>query len=187
MNQIVTIMSDLKKEVPELTLYKGLGHCIYGSKLLDEQLKALNIKSCILAGGTMLSTHDTKKMKDATKTIVLSMTDDIELFSRMRKSFIKRGNTFSPVSGHAVVLVDNTVYDITSGQFGLPDVYTFDNFLSYWNEVRKIDVTKGIKPEKFFINGIKTTHVYNKATHKFSEYIQKTKTNQLSAEGFFNW
>lgn len=187
MDAITTIMDDLKSEVPELSMYEGLGHCIYGSKLLDEQLKAQGIDSCILAGTTMLRTNETFDMRQATKRIVLSMTDDNKIFSNMRKAFVKRGNTFSPTSGHAVVLVEDTIYDITSGQFGLPRTYRFDQFLSYWNEIRKIEVTKGIKPEKFLINGIKTTHVYNKASHKFVDHAKRSKANQLSSEGFFNW
>ena len=193
MKQVFDIMTKLIDTVPQLSMYRGLGHCVYGSRLLQLELEKIGIVSDILAGGLLLNTNETFDMKAETKRLILSMDDDSDVgkykpvFSKIRSSFIRRAKTLSPKSGHAVVLIDKTIYDITSGQFDLPNTYTFDFFVSCWNELRKIDVTIGTKPDKFLVNGIKTLEVYNKASHKFVPYVSPFKKTAIAVEGFFNW
>ncbi len=184
MDQIEKTMNELIRTVPELTLYEGLGHCVYGSKLLQDALSKIDIPSEVLAGELLLNTNDTARMKAFTKKIILSMDDEIEHFSNMRKAFIRRSATPSPRSGHAVVLIGNKIYDITSGQFGLPHIYEFPFFSDCWSQIKTIDVTLGGPPDKFLVQKIKSLTVYNKTTRLFTPH---TNTKQLSTEGLFMW
>lgn len=187
MNTIQDIMRDLIAETPQLTMYKGLGHCIYGSALLDKRLKEEGMDSCVLGASLLRNTLATREMRRISGDIILSMRDDMKQFSSLRKAFIRRGNSVNPVSGHAVVLVDATVYDTTSGQFGLPDTYSFDTFASHWEEIKKIEVTTGDLPDEFMVAGIKHLETYDKMHKVFVPYKRRATTSHVSSEGFFKW
>lgn len=134
--ELKQIVRNLRKSTPEAVLYDGLGHCVYLAKLVHDQFTAAKVPSQILIGRKFKSTPDGNAAElHAHHTIehLEGTTDD--RFKPIYDNYIKRGGTLINI-GHAVVLVDDTIYDPTADQFGLPTTYPLDQFLRTWKTIK---------------------------------------------------
>lgn len=156
-NQILKILKLLKSKNKELTDYSGFGYCGYGSKILSLELNNNSISNSILIGTYLNNTPEGIKCKNHVHKLISTFPDNEDnIFSDIKKRFTNRGNKLPDRTGHVVVLVNDTIYDITSEQFGLPTVYSLDLFKSIWKSIKIADLTID-KNIYFYIKGnIKT-------------------------------
>lgn len=134
-SKLKQIITDLRKAHPEATLYNGLGHCVYLAKLAHDKFTEAKVPSKVLIGRRFKATAEGKSAKRfAHKTInrLEHTTDD--RFKPIYDNYIKRGGTLIEI-GHAVVLIDNTIYDPTADQFGLPTTYPLRDFVNTWSKI----------------------------------------------------
>ena len=143
-DKIVAIMHKLHSKYPVLTLNAGIGYCVYGSKLLTMELDKVGISSDILVGKVLSNTAQGKKAKQAASVVIMDivLTEDAnDPSSNIKRSYIKRGKHLLTNTGHAVVLIKSTVYDITAAQFSNPEVYSLAMFESTWIKTTFANVT----------------------------------------------
>lgn len=104
---------------------------------------------------------DSKRAKHAKEwisNIIENIPDDSsQTLLSIRTMYSKRG--LATNTGHAVVVVDGVVYDITSGQFDLPSVYPEVWLHDMWEKVRAASVELGDDPEEFYISEIKMSQI----------------------------
>lgn len=123
-------MGLLKKNHSELTKYGGFGYCAYGSELLRIELRNSLPTPVVMIGKTIKDNNKFNIADNLIKTI-MSITDTRGIYYDIKKQYLKR-NRLQANIGHAVVLIDDTVYDITSDQFGLPSAYPLSAFKDMW-------------------------------------------------------
>lgn len=151
-NKILNIMASLRNDNPELKKYKGFGYCGYGSELLKRELLKINIKSNLLVCDKLDSTTAGELSKAAlTKTILsIDINDPNKDLLDIKHGLQIRGRM--PLNtGHAVVCVGNVIYDITSGQFGLPETYSLKELSDIWVTINHGEISIGNPKEKFGI------------------------------------
>lgn len=153
------IFYKLKKSMPELSLNNGFGHCAYGSKLLHEQLKKNGINSDIVVVNKLKDNPATVPMKEAINGLMSDISPDDPLFGTIKTSYVKRGNRLPKNAGHAVVLVNGTVLDIASEQFGLPSVYPLDDSFKQWETVAISDIILNDDKLSFYVESVITKKV----------------------------
>lgn len=181
MENIKTIFYKLKNNVPELSLNKGFGHCAYGSKLLYEELKKNDIQSKIIVINNLKDNSDTKQMRRVIADLISEIKADDPVFGIIKTDYIKRGNRLPKNAGHAVVLIDDTVWDITSEQFGLPNTYPFSDLFKWWIKVAQAEITLNNDKLNFYINEVKIKQVVHNPQLGMEEYGKReaTKPNFL--------
>lgn len=57
--------------------------------------------------------------------------------------------------GHAVVMVDDTIYDITSDQFYLPSTYSLTYLSQCWNKIIEAKIELNDNADDFYVGDIK--------------------------------
>jgi len=153
--RVIRVMNDLRIKHHELVKYGGFGYCGYGSQLLRDALLEKDINSVLLVSKYFANTVDGNKAKFTLSTMVMDIADtDLDSnYREIKRNFIKRGKLPDNL-GHAVLLIGEVIYDITSEQFGLHGVYSLSLFRNIWKEIYlakiKIDSTSdfGIKEIK---------------------------------------
>ena len=152
--KILSIMDTLKKDNQELVINAGFGYCGYGSKLLSIELDRLGIRNNILTGTYFRETEIATSCKLFVYDLIKKFNDGKDIHGTIKRDFIKRGNHLPNRVGHGVVLVDNVIYDITSGQFNLPNRYSVLLFHKIWNKIKVVDIEID-KDEDFYISLVK--------------------------------
>jgi hypothetical protein len=157
--EVSDIFYKLKKNTPELSLNNGFGHCAYGSKLLYEELKKNGIKSDIIVVNKLKDNDATESMKAAISNMMLNISESDPLFGSIKTGYIKRGNRLPKNAGHAVVLINDTVLDIASEQFDLPNIYPFVDLFKLWDKVVLSDIILNNDKFSFYIKEIITKKI----------------------------
>ncbi|MCE5225870.1 MAG: hypothetical protein LLG05_08400 [Porphyromonadaceae bacterium] len=138
---ITNLIFSLKKNDERFVKNSGLGYCAAASILLTEKLKQLKIEYKLLYGKYLSDNAMGNSSKLHFKKLVENFPTSNDFHGKVKKQFINNGNKLSNRGGHVVVLVGDTVYDVTSAQFGLPVVYSLDKFLQMWDTVQVVDIT----------------------------------------------
>lgn len=166
-NVVNNIAEQLKIEYPCLTFNNGFGYCAYGSELLRQRLNKKNIKCKIIIGRLFKNNTDTDKIKIYLTDQILNFDttgNDGLVYKEIKDSFIKRGNRLPKITGHAVVLVNNFIYDITSKQFGLEKIYSLNFFRHIWTNVYEAKLIIDEKETFKISNDIKETRLVSNFT-----------------------
>lgn len=129
------LFDSLRNSSPEVKVYQGLGYCAYCSKELHDVFKANHINSKILLGEYFSDSKLAQKCIAANIKLIKSFQEDTGIYSDIKSALLKRNGKLPERIGHVVVLVEETVYDMTSGQFGLASTYTLDQFKDIWRTV----------------------------------------------------
>lgn len=114
--------------------YGGFGYCAYVTAILFEKLKKQGIKSTVLLGQEFQETKEASNARVFLEALVLSLPDDDSDYGIIKKAFIKRGNRLPKITGHTALLIGEAVFDATSSQFNLPQIYP----LSFFNKIWKV-------------------------------------------------
>lgn len=138
-----------------MTLLGGFGHCAYGSKLFHDELNKNNIKNQLLVVRNIKDNNYTLPMKRTIGSLLEGVSNDDELFGGIKQGYVKRGNSLPKNAGHAVVLIGETVWDITSEQFGLENTYPLADLFKRWGYVKVSDITLSNDKLAFYVNEIK--------------------------------
>lgn len=180
---IKEIANKLKSKHSELSLHGGFGHCAYGSKLLSEELKKNNIPNKIIVVNNLKDNKDTERMKKA----ISDLMDDIKIsdpvFGAIKSYYIKRGNRLPNNAGHAVVQVSDTVWDITSQQFGLPVTYPFSGLFKCWDKVTISDIVLNKEKLDFYIEKVITLEVIK----GYDKYRDKMIATESIKPKYLTW
>ena len=139
-DEILKIILDLKVENPVLNKYGGLGFCIYGSILLHRVLLDAGTRPILLTARTFKDTRESQRNRNFLKDMILNITDASGVYYGVRKTYLDK-QSLANDTGHAVVLVGDTIYDITSAQFGLPSSYAVSELAKMWVDIRETDCT----------------------------------------------
>ena len=182
-DNIQKIFNHLRKTVPELTLHNGFGHCAYGSKLLHEELKKNNIPSKIIVINNLKGNKDTEPMKLAVDDLLNDVDITDPLFGVIKDMYVKRGNKLPKNAGHAVVLVGDIVWDITSEQFGLPNTYPFSDLFKWWDKVTVSDIKLNKEQLDFYIEKVTTLEIIK----GYDEYRDKMIATESIKPKYLKW
>ena len=160
---ILNAAEEIKSEYPTIFQYEGFGYCGFASALLHNKLKKKNVESHILVGRTFSSTLDATKAKNKTIAIIETMPskDDGSYYYNIKKAYIENNHKLPKVVGHGVLLIKNKIYDMTSGQFGLPFIYPLSLFLKTWVNIEIAAIKVGDIEEDFGIKEITKIQDYN--------------------------
>lgn len=177
------IFDDLRKTVPQLRLHNGFGHCAYGSKLLSEALKKKNIPSKIIVINNLKDNKDTESMKLAVGDLLTDVDIADQVFGIIKEMYVKRGNRLPKNAGHAVVLVGDVVWDITSEQFGLPNTYPFSDLFKWWDKVTVSDIKLNKDELNFYVEKVTTLEVVK----GYAEYKDKMIATESHKPKYLKW
>lgn len=127
--EILDSMKKVREEHPYIADVKGTGYCSYASEYLSRELKRKDIPCTILGGSWLRDTPEAKAAHDYAFKLITSLPENH--YNKMLLS-VKNGalkhKRLNPKSGHVVILVGNTIYDLTSGQFNFPEIYGISFF-----------------------------------------------------------
>lgn len=182
-DNIQKIFNRLRKTVSQLTLHNGFGHCAYGSKLLSEELKKNNIPNKIVVVNNLKDNKDTEQMKIAISDLMTDIEISDPIFGIIKSSYIKRGNRLPNNAGHAVVLVGDIVWDITSEQFGLPNTYPFSDLFKWWDKVAVSDIKLNKDQLDFYIEKVTTLEILK----GYNEYRDKMIATESIKPKYLKW
>ena len=182
-DNIQKIFNRLRKTVSQLTLHNGFGHCAYGSKLLSEELKKNNIPNKIVVVNNLKDNKDTEQMKIAISDLMTDIEISDPIFGIIKSSYIKRGNRLPNNAGHAVVLVGDIVWDITSEQFGLPNTYPFSDLFKWWDKVAVSDIKLNKDQLDFYIEKVTTLEILK----GYNEYRDKMIATESIKPRYLKW
>lgn len=171
---IEKLSKDIKRLHPDLFLYEGFGNCAYASKLLKDKLAASGIKSQLLIGEYLGNSVLAEKCRINATAIVKGLPNDDSVYGEIKRAFVKRGNKLLEHTGHAVVIIDDVIYDITSGQFGLPFQYAYYEFAEMW-------VNKYLA--EIVLNGKKEDFGVEKITRRPFVYYQERPDSTVTSNG----
>lgn len=130
----------LRSNSPEVKIYKGFGYCAYCSKELYDVFNKNNITCKILLGEYLSDSKRALKCKANNIELIKSFQEEQNVYADIKTALLKRNGKLPARTGHAVVVVDNVIYDMTSGQFGLSPIYTLEEFKDIWTTVYVITV-----------------------------------------------
>jgi hypothetical protein len=148
-------MHGIRINNPFLIKYGGFGYCAYASELLRQDLVSKGIRCKVMIGTYFRDTKEATIAKSELIKTILSIagSESNESFRDIKASYLKRKDL--PVrTGHAVVLVDNVVYDCTSGQFKLPETYSFNFFSKVWETIHDGVITLGDINDDFGVSKV---------------------------------
>lgn len=121
------------------------------------------------------------------KIAISDLMTDIEIsdpiFGIIKSSYIKRGNRLANNAGHAVVLVGDTVWDITSEQFGLPVTYLFSDLFKWWDKVAVSDIKLNKDQLDFYIEKVTTLEILK----GYNEYRDKMIATESIKPRYLKW
>lgn len=169
-------IKDLSKAKPEIFLYEGFGNCAYASTLLHEFLIKEKVTNNVLMGEFLLPSILGNKCKEVATSLMNKLPNDNSPYGIIKKGFDKRGGKLLSKIGHAIVLVDKDIYDITSGQFGLPTFYTLEDFKKIWKDIYIAEVILNKDPRTFNVEKITKKAFslsYKHETFRFSNWCDK--------------
>lgn len=133
------IFSTLRNELPELDKYKGFGYCAYCSKLLSDALSEQSVEHSLIVGNRFTNSKLATNCKTANIKLIDTFDDSVP-YAKIKTALHNRNNLLPKNIGHVAVLIDNTVYDLTSGQFGLENMYSLDIFRDIWADTHTCSV-----------------------------------------------
>jgi hypothetical protein len=188
--QITNIIARLKKDNEDFVRCSGLGYCANASIVLKEELKKVGIEGKLLYGKYLSDNAAGHAAKAHFKKLVENFPVGKDFHGRVKKHFVKNGNKLSDKGGHVGVLVDDTVYDVTSAQFGLPIAYSLSRFLGMWDLVQVVDIT--LKPSNTSWNQKIQFEYHNKKKEVAMEGIVNSLGADVQNEDseytdFMNW
>ena len=148
-------MHDIRNNNPFLIKYGGFGYCAYASELLRQDLVSKGIHCKVMIGTYFKDTKEATIAKSELIKTILSIagSESNETFRDIKASYLKRKD-LPTRTGHAIVLVDNVVYDCTSGQFKLPESYSFNFFSKVWETIHDGTITIGDINDNFGVSKI---------------------------------
>lgn len=145
-NKIMGLVASLKKVKEEYVKNSGMGYCACASVDLQSHLTKLGIEGKLLYGKHLSDNEAGRNAKAHFKNLIANFPLGNDFHGRVKRHFVKNKNQLSDKGGHVGVLVGETVYDVTSAQFGLPITYPLNDFLNMWDTVAVVDVK--LKPAK---------------------------------------
>lgn len=140
-DKILGLIARLKTTNENFVRNSGLGYCACASVELKKELNKLSIEGKLLYGKHLSDNPAGNKAKAHFKNLVQNFPTGNDFHGRVKRYFIKNGNQLSGKGGHVGVLVKDTVYDVTSAQFGLPITYPLDRFLGMWDTAAIVEIT----------------------------------------------
>lgn len=169
-DKILGLIASLKKANENYVRNSGMGYCACASQDLQNHLSKLGIESKLLYGKHLSNNDAGNKAKAHFKNLIANFPIGNDFHGRVKRHFVKNNNQLSDKGGHVGVLVGETVYDVTSAQFGLPITYPLNDFLNMWDTVAVVEIK--LKP---------TNTSWNQAVQY--SYKSKNKSN-ISQESF---
>ena len=160
MKDIKVFADQLKQEEPEVFQFGGFGYCAYASRLLQKRLAENGIHIPLLLGEYLTHSSEAEKCRKYSEKLILSFPDDGGARTLIKDAFVKRGGHLLARTGHVVLCREETIFDITSGQFNLPEIYPFVQFEQMWKKLYSAEVIVD-KKEEFGIKEIKK-RAYNR-------------------------
>lgn len=143
-NKILPLIAKLKYANENFVKNSGLGYCACASLELKGDLAKIGIKGKLLYGKYLSDNQNGNAARAHFKKLVENFPISNDFHGRVKRQFIKNGNKLSNKGGHVVVLVGDTVYDVTSAQFGLPITYSLNSFLDMWDTAQVVEIA--LKP-----------------------------------------
>ena len=139
--EILDTITELKIEHYELSRYCGFGYCGFGSELLRQELLKKNISTNLLVCSDFKDIIENIKIKNSIINTILNIDNDEpnEDYVVLKKKYIKDKKLPKDI-GHAVLLRNGTVCDITSDQFGLPNIYDYCTLINIWDKIYNADI-----------------------------------------------
>lgn len=144
-NYILADIKNLAREIREnnrsFFQYGGFGYCAYFSQLLKNELDKLNIPSTILLGEYFNETIEAEACRKFIEKMIMTFPDqdDGSFYHDIKKHYVKRKG-LPKRTGHAVLLINNDIFDITSGQFDLPESYPVTKFMRIWKDLYTAEI-----------------------------------------------
>jgi hypothetical protein len=153
---ILKCIARLKEEKAQLFSFNGFGYCAYFSERLRQELLVVGVECELLVGETISNSEQGRVCKNYIYKLISSIpdSDDEKPYSIIKRSFVKRGNKLPDKTGHAVLLYEGKIYDTTSGQFGLPQVYSMESFENIWVSVFDAEIKLSTSEDDFFVEKI---------------------------------
>lgn len=145
-NKALSLIARLKTTNENYVKYSGLGYCADASVQLQKDLDAIGIKGKLIFGKHLSDNPAGNKAKAHFKNLVANFPIGNDFHGRVKRHFVNNKNQLSDKGGHVAVLVGETIYDVTSAQFGLPITYPLDVFLGMWDTAAIVSVK--IKPNR---------------------------------------
>ena len=139
-DKILGLIARLKTTNENFVRNSGLGYCACASVELKKELSKLGIEGKLLYGKHLSDNPAGNKAKAHFKNLVQNFPTGNDFHGRVKRYFVKNGNQLSGKGGHVGVLVKDTVYDVTSAQFGLPVTYPLDRFLGMWDTAAIVEI-----------------------------------------------
>lgn len=139
-DKILGLIASLKKANESYVRNSGMGYCACASVDLQKQLSKIGIDGKLIYGKHLSDNQAGNKAKAHFKNLIANFPIGNDFHGRVKRHFVKNKNQLSDKGGHVGVLVGETVYDVTSAQFGLPIVYQLNDFLGMWDTVQIVDV-----------------------------------------------
>ena len=145
-DKILGMIASLKKSNENYVRNSGMGYCACASQDLQSRLNKLGIEGKLIYGKHLSDNEAGRKAKAHFKNLIANFPIGNDFHGRVKRHFVKNNNQLSDKGGHVGVLVKDTVYDVTSAQFGLPITYSLNDFLGMWDTVAIVDIK--LKPSK---------------------------------------
>lgn len=196
-DKALALIAKLKNTNEKYVKYSGLGYCADASVQLQKDLDGIGIEGKLLFGKYLSNNAAGNKAKAHFKNLIANFPTGDDFHGRVKKHFVNNKNQLSDKGGHIAVLVGETVYDVTSAQFGLPITYPLDVFLGMWDTVAVVTVK--LKPNRTAWTqavqcGYKTKQGSAVAQESFSEVTQYAMESfmgdtdmQTDKEDFYRW
>jgi hypothetical protein len=194
-DKILGLIARLKTTNENFVRNSGLGYCACASVELKKELNKLGIEGKLLYGKHLSDNPAGNKAKAHFKNLVQNFPTGNDFHGRVKRHFVKNKNQLSDKGGHVGVLVGETVYDVTSAQFGLPITYPLNDFLSMWDTVAVVDVK--LKPAKTSWNqtvqysykskdksSISQESFHDTVEYAMESFIEEPDTDK---EDFYHW
>lgn len=140
-DKILGLVARLKSTNENFVRNSGLGYCACASVELKKELAKTGIEGKLIYGKYLSENEAGAKAKAHFKNLVQNFPTGNDFHGRVKRFFVKNGNQLSGKGGHVGVLVKDTVYDVTSAQFGLPITYPLDRFLGMWDTAAIVGIT----------------------------------------------
>lgn len=139
-DKILGLIASLKKANENYVRNSGMGYCACASVDLQKQLSKIGIEGKLIYGKHLTNNEAGNKAKAHFKNLIANFPIGSDFHGRVKRHFVKNKNQLSDKGGHVGVLIGETVYDVTSAQFGLPITYPLNDFLNMWDTVQIVDV-----------------------------------------------
>jgi hypothetical protein len=194
-DKILALIARLKNTNNNYVRNSGLGYCACASVELNKELAKIGIEGKLIYGKYLSETEQGKKSKAHFKGLVQNFVPGDDFHGRVKRHFVKNGNQLSGKGGHVGVLVNNTIYDVTSAQFGLPISYPLDRFLGMWDTAVVVDIT--LKPTltswnqkvQYSYKNKEGISVSQESLHQAFQFVMQSMVQESDSddEDFYKW